>query len=68
MTPQGLAANPHSNYLVAVDKEGLLDNYPSVGPVRPSFQHLIDISSDEMKDIYTGGRFSIPADCTMIQE
>jgi nitrous-oxide reductase len=53
MTPQGLSAEPHSNYLVVVDKEGLYDNYPNVGPVRPSFQHLIDISSDNMKDIYT---------------
>ncbi len=53
MTPQGMSASPHSNYLVAVDKEGLYDNYPNVGPVRPSFQHLIDISSDNMKDIYT---------------
>ncbi len=53
MTPQGLSANPHSNYLTVVDKEGLYDNIPNVGPVRPSFQHLIDISSDKMKDIYT---------------
>ncbi len=53
MTPQGLSAAPHSNYLVVVDKQGLYDNYPNVGPVRPSFQHLIDISSDDMKDIYT---------------
>ncbi|MEN8139071.1 MAG: cytochrome C [Bacteroidota bacterium] len=53
MTPQGMSASPHSNYLTVVDKEGLYDNYPDVGPVRPSFQHLIDISSDEMADIYT---------------
>ncbi|OQX76455.1 MAG: hypothetical protein B6D61_08765 [Bacteroidetes bacterium 4484_249] len=53
MIPQGLSVEPHSNYLVATDKEGLYDNYPNVGPVRPSFQHLIDISSDDMKDIYT---------------
>ena len=52
MTPQGMSASPHSNYLVAVDKEGLYENYPNVGPVRPSFQHLIDISSDNMKDLY----------------
>ncbi len=53
MTPQGLSAEPHSNYLTVVDKEGLYDNYVSVGPIRPSFQHLIDISSDDMSDIYT---------------
>jgi nitrous-oxide reductase len=53
MTPQGMSASPHSNYLTVVDKEGLYENYPSVGPIRPSFQHLIDISSDEMKDLYT---------------
>ncbi len=53
MTPQGMSAAPHSNYLVAVDKEGLYDHFPNVGPVRPSFQHLIDISSDNMRDIYT---------------
>ena len=53
MTPQGMSVSPHSNYLTVVDKEGLYDNYPNVGPVRPSFQHLIDISSDEMSDIYT---------------
>jgi len=53
MTPQGLSTNPHSNYLTVVDKEGLYDNIPNVGPVRPSFQHLIDISSDKMTDIYT---------------
>jgi len=53
MTPQGMSASPHSNYLTVVDKEGLYDNYPNVGPVRPSFQHLIDISSDDMADVYT---------------
>jgi len=53
MIPQGLSADPHSNYLTVTDKEGLYKNYPNVGPVRPSFQHLIDISSDDMKDIYT---------------
>ena len=53
MTPQGMSATPHSNYLTVVDKEGLYNNYPNVGPVRPSFQHLIDISSDDMADIYT---------------
>ncbi|WP_456375921.1 hypothetical protein [Lutibacter sp.] len=53
MTPQGLSATPHSNYLTVVNKEALYDNYPNVGPVRPSFQHLIDISSDKMADIYT---------------
>ena len=53
MTPQGMSATPHSNYLTVVDKEGLYDNYPNVGPVRPSFNHLIDISSDNMSDVYT---------------
>ena len=53
MTPQGMSASPHSNYLTVVDKEGLYDNYVNVGPIRPSFQHLIDISSDDMSDIYT---------------
>jgi len=53
MIPQGMSAEPHSNYLTVVDKEGLYDNLVSVGPIRPSFQHLIDISSDDMKDIYT---------------
>jgi len=53
MTPQGLSATPHSNYLTVVNKEGLYDNYPNVGPIRPSFQHLIDISSDDMADVYT---------------
>jgi len=57
MTPQGASAEPHSNYLTVVDKEGLYDNQPDIGPVRPSFQHLIDISSDDMTDIYT---MSIP--------
>jgi len=57
MTPQGASAEPHSNYLTVVDKEGLYDNFANIGPVRPSFQHLIDISSDDMKDIYT---MSIP--------
>lgn len=53
MIPQGLSSEPHSNYLIAVNKESMYENYPNVGPVRPNFQHLIDISSDEMKDIYT---------------
>ncbi len=53
MTPQGMSATPHSNYLTVVDKEGLYDNYPNVGPVRPSFNHLIDISSDNMSDVFT---------------
>ena len=53
MIPQGQTAEPHSNYLTVTDKEGLYENYPNVGPVRPSFQHLIDISSDDMIDIYT---------------
>jgi nitrous-oxide reductase len=53
MIPQGSTAEPHSNYLTVTDKEGLYENYPNVGPVRPSFKHLIDISSDNMKDIYT---------------
>ncbi len=53
MVPQGNSVNPHSNYLTVVDKEGLYENIPNVGPTRPSFQHLIDISSDEMRDIYT---------------
>lgn len=53
MTPQGMSATPHSNYLTAVDKEGIYENFVNVGPIRPSFSHLIDISSDEMKDIYT---------------
>jgi len=54
MTPQGLSSEPHSNYLVAVDKEAYLKNLPKTGPIRPSVQHLIDISADnEMSDIYT---------------
>ncbi|NOR87273.1 MAG: cytochrome C, partial [Bacteroidales bacterium] len=53
MIPQGQTVDPHSNYLTVTDKEGLYDNYPNVGPVRPSFQHLIDISGDDMVDIYT---------------
>ena len=53
MTPQGMSATPHSNYLTVVDKEALYDNIPNVGPIRPSFNHLIDISSDEMTDVYT---------------
>ena len=57
MVPQGLSAEPHSNYLTVVDKEGLYDNFANIGPVRPSYQHLIDISSDEMTDLYT---MSIP--------
>ena len=57
MIPQGSSANPHSNYLTVVDKQGLYDNQIDIGPVRPSYQHLIDISSDKMGDIYT---MSIP--------
>ncbi len=54
MTPQGLSSEPHSNYLIAVDKEAYIKNLPKTGPVRPSVQHLIDISADdEMTDIYT---------------
>ncbi len=53
MIPQGMSSNPHSNYLTVVDKEALYDNFVDVGPTRPSFQHLIDISSDKMVDIYT---------------
>ena len=53
-TPQGQSAHPHSNYLIAVDKEAYLKNLPKTGPVRPSIQHLIDISADdEMTDLYT---------------
>ncbi len=53
-TPQGLSGEPHSNYLIAVDKEAYLKNLPKTGPVRPSIQHLIDISADdEMVDLYT---------------
>ena len=57
MIPQGASAEPHSNYLTVVDKEGLYDNFANIGPARPSFQHLIDISSDKMTDLYT---MSIP--------
>lgn len=53
MVPQGMSASPHSNYLTAVDKEVLYDNLTSVGPVRPSVQHLIDISGDKMTNLYT---------------
>ncbi len=53
MVPQGQTVTPHSNYLTVTDKESLYKNYPNIGPVRPNFQHLIDISSDDMKDIYT---------------
>ena len=53
MTPQGMSATPHSNYLTVVDKAGIYKNYPNAGPVRPSFVHLVDISSDKMSDIYT---------------
>ncbi len=53
MIPQGMSATPHSNYLTAVDKEGLYKNLISTGPVRPSFQHLIDISGEKMSDLYT---------------
>ena len=53
-TPQGLSTEPHSNYLIAVDKEAYLANLPKTGPVRPSVQHMIDISADnEMVDSYT---------------
>jgi len=52
--PQGNSMHPHSNYLIAVDKEAYLKNLPKTGPIRPSVQHLIDISADnEMADIYT---------------
>jgi nitrous-oxide reductase len=57
MTPQGNTADPHSNYLTVTNKESLYDNTINIGPTRPSYQHLIDISSDEMRDIYT---MSIP--------
>jgi nitrous-oxide reductase len=54
MTPQGMSSEPHSNYLIAVDKEAYLENLPKTGPVRPSIQHLIDISADDnIEDIYT---------------
>jgi nitrous-oxide reductase len=53
-TPQGMSAEPHSNYLIAVDKEAYLPNLPKTGPVRPSVQHLIDIASDsKMVETYT---------------
>jgi len=57
MTPQGNSIEPHSNYLTVVNKEGVYENAIKSGPTRPSYQHLIDISSDEMRDIYT---MSIP--------
>jgi len=57
MTPQGNSNEPHSNYLTVVNKEGLFDNMINTGPTRPSYNHLIDISSDVMRDIYT---MSIP--------
>lgn len=57
MTPQGNSAQPHSNYLTVVDKEGAYPNMVNIGPTRPGYQHLIDISSDKMRDIYT---MSIP--------
>lgn len=57
MTPQGNSAEPHSNYLTVVDKEGSYPNMVNIGPTRPGYQHLIDISSDKMRDIYT---MSIP--------
>ncbi|MDY0075782.1 MAG: hypothetical protein RBR87_00785 [Bacteroidales bacterium] len=57
MTPQGNSNEPHSNYLTVVNKEGLYDNMINTGPTRPSYNHLIDISSDVMRDIYT---MSIP--------
>ena len=53
MIPQGSTVEPHSNYLTVVDKEGLYNNQIEIGPVRPSYQHLIDISTDNMSDIYT---------------
>ncbi|GAB1403417.1 Sec-dependent nitrous-oxide reductase [Lentimicrobium sp.] len=53
MTPQGNSAQPHSNYLTVVDKEGNNPNMVNIGPTRPGHQHLIDISSDKMRDIYT---------------
>jgi nitrous-oxide reductase len=53
MIPQALSAEPHSNYLVVTNKEALYENMPKIGTVRPSYQHLIDISSDDMEDIYT---------------
>jgi nitrous-oxide reductase len=53
MTPQGNSVQPHSNYLTVTDKEALYPNMVNIGPTRPSYQHLIDISSDKMHDIYT---------------
>jgi nitrous-oxide reductase len=53
MTPQGNSVEPHSNYLTVVNKEGLYENMINTGPTRPSYNHLIDISSDKMRDIYT---------------
>ncbi|RLD57443.1 MAG: cytochrome C, partial [Bacteroidetes bacterium] len=53
LVPQALTVEPHSNYLIVTNKEAIYENYPNVGPVRPSFQHLIDISSDKMVDLYT---------------
>ncbi|MBZ0241838.1 MAG: cupredoxin domain-containing protein, partial [Bacteroidales bacterium] len=57
MTPQGNTVEPHSNYLTVVNKEGLFENMINTGPTRPSYNHLIDISTDDMRDIYT---MSIP--------
>lgn len=53
MTPQGNSIEPHSNYLTVVDKEGLYENMINTGPTRPGYNHLIDISTDDMRDIYT---------------
>jgi nitrous-oxide reductase len=53
MSPQSLSETPHSNYLTAVDKEVLYKNLVKTGPIRPSAQHLIDISGDKMVDLYT---------------
>ncbi len=53
MVPQGLTETPQSNYLAVVDKEVDYKHLQSVGPVRPSAQHLIDISGDKMYDLYT---------------
>lgn len=57
MTPQGNSVEPHSNYLTVVNREGVYENRINTGPTRPGYQHLIDISSDKMKDLYT---MSIP--------